>query len=150
MNGTTQFQVMNPLNRTIEEGENIIAQMQDASDALEDAIQREREARSRYKDALDAYETAETEELAEAVIMGQQKEGPLGGIAVSGKGYDIVLTKLKNDLRGGVLKHLWVEADRYRRGYELNQVELTQAETRFNALRKIADVKTQVLRASCI
>lgn len=150
MNGTPRFEVMNPLNTTIEEAEMIIAQLQTASDTLERAIADERQWHSNYRDALDAYETAELEELSEVIVMAQQKEGPLGGIAATSKAYDIALTKLKNDLRKGILAHLWTKAERVRRSYEQSQVELQQAETRFNALRKVADVKTQILRASCL
>lgn len=150
MNGQPQFQVVNPLAETIREGEDIIAQMQVASVELEEAIQRRAEIFGRYRDALENYEVAETDELAEVVVMAQQKEGPLGGIATTSKAYDIALTKLKNDLRKGIFAELWGIADRYRRAHDQAQVELEQAQTRFNALRKIADVKTQVLRASTI
>lgn len=150
MNTAPQFQVVNPLTRTIEEGEEIIAQLQAVSALLEEAIQLEREMHSRYRDAMENYEVGETEELAEAVIMAQSKEGPLGGIATTSKAYDICLTNLKNELRGGKLAHSWQTVERHRRGYELAQVELEQTQTRFNALRKIADLKTQVLRASTI
>lgn len=150
MNGQPQFQVVNPLARTIEESEEIIAQIQVASVELEDAIQREREENSYYRDALENYEVAETEELSECVMMAQQKEGPLGGIAATSKAYDIALTKLKNDLRGGTLAHLWSKADSHRRSHERAKVDLEQAQTRFAALRKIADLKTQVLCASSI
>jgi hypothetical protein len=141
---------MNPLAATINEGEEIIARLNETSEQLEACIADERSWHTRCKDALDAYEVAETEELAEVVIMAHQKEGPLGGIAVSGKGYDIVLTKLKNDLRKGKLAHLWASAERIRRSYEMSQVELAQVEARFKALRIAAEVKTQVLRASTI
>lgn len=150
MNSYPNFTIQNPLNATIEDAESIIAQLRTASDALEAAIADERQWHSNYRDALDSYETAETEELAEVVVMAQQKEGPLGGIAATSKAYDIALTKLKNELRKGILAHLWSKAERIRRSYEQSQVELQQAETRFTALRKICDVKTQVLRASTI
>lgn len=150
MNNYPNFTIQNPLNATIEDAESIIAQLRTASDELEAAIADERQWHSNYRDALEAYETAETEELAEVVVMAQQKEGPLGGIATTSKAYDIALTKLKNELRKGILAHLWSKAERIRRSYEQSQVELQQAETRFTALRKICDVKTQVLRASTI
>lgn len=150
MNSTPAFQVVNPLAETIREGEEVIFQLQEVADNLNEAIRLEREARSRYKDAQDAYDMAETEELAEVVHMAQNKQGPLAGIPVSGKGYDIALTKLKNDLKHGILQRQFVEADRYRRAHERAQTELQQAENRFNALRKIADVKANVLRASTI
>jgi len=150
VNNYPNFTIQNPLNTTIGEAESIIAQMQVASETLEAAIADERQWHSNYRDALDSYETAELEELSEVIVMAQQKEGPLGGIAATSKAYDIALTKLKNDLRKGILAHLWSKAERIRRSYEQSQVELQQAETRFNALRKIADVKTQVLRASTI
>lgn len=147
MNG---FQVMNPLAKTIDEGEAIISQLTEVSELLESAIADERIWHGHYRDALDNYEVAETEELAEVIVMAQQKEGPLGGIAATSKAYDIALSNLKNNLRKGILAHLWQTVERIRKSYEMSQVELQQAETRFNALRKIADVKTQVLRASTI
>lgn len=150
MNSNTIFSIENPLAKTIEEGENIISQLQAFSEELENSIAQEREVHGRYRDALETYEMAETEELYEVVIMAQQKEGPLGGIPVSGKGYDIALTHLKNNLRKGILAHLWSDADRYRRGYEMAQIELEQAQTRFKALCKITELKANVLRASTI
>lgn len=150
MNYQPSFQIVNPLQKTIEEGENMIAQMQQVSDDLQFAIADEREWFGAYRAVLETYELAENEELSEAIIMAAQKEGPLGGIPVSGKGYDIVLTKLKNDLRKGALAQLWEKAENARRSYERAQVVLRQAEERFNALRKICDLKTQILRASTI
>ena len=150
MNGYPNFTIQNPLNATIEDAESIIAQLRTASDTLEAAIADERQWHANYREASDTYENAEAEELAEVVVMAQQKEGPLGGIAATSKAYDIALTKLKNDLRKGILAHLWGKAERIRRSYEQSQIELEQAQTRFNALRKIADIKTQVLRASTI
>lgn len=150
MNNTPVFTIQNPLAETIADAESIIAQLDEAATVLNASIADERTWLSRYRDALDNYEVAETEQLYEVVIMAQQKEGPLGGIPVSGKGYDIALTKLKNDLRKGDLRNLWNEAEAYRRNYGLSQADLEKAQTRFNALRKIADVKTQVLRASTI
>lgn len=150
MNSYPSFTIQNPLNATIEDAESIIAQLRVASDTLEAAIADERQWHTNYRDALDAYESAETEELAEVVVMAQQKEGPLGGIAATSKAYDIALTKLKNDLRKGILAHLWGKADRIRRSYEQSQIELQQAESRFKALRVVAEVKTQILRASTL
>lgn len=150
MSDTTVFQVVNPLAETIRESEEIIYLMQEAADNLNEAIRLEREAYSRYNDAKDAYEMAEYDELSEVVMMAQQKEGPLAGIAVSGKGYDIALNKLKNDLKRGIFQKAYVDLDRYRRAYESAQTELATAQTRFNALRKICDVKAMVLRASTI
>lgn len=147
---STQFQVVNPLSKTIEESETIIQQLQMVSEELENAINEERENHGFYRDALDAYEVAETEELYEVVIMAQAKEGPLGGIPVSGEGYKIALTHLKNNLRKGMLEHLWKDVDRYRRGYEIAQIELEQAQTRFKALCKVTELKANVLRASTI
>lgn len=150
MNSTTHFQVVNPLAETIRESEEIIFQLQKAADNLNEAIRLERQAYKHYNDAEETYEMAEYDKLSEVVMMAQQKEGPLAGIAVSGKGYDIALTKLKNDLRRGVLQESYIDLDIYRRAYEARKSDLEQAQTTFNALRKIADVKTQVLRASTI
>lgn len=144
------FQVMNPLATTIREGETIIEQLQIVSEELENGIAQEREAHGRYRDALETYEMAEIEELYDAVILAQQKEGPLGGIPVSGEGHKIALTKIKNDLRKGKLASLWQIADRYRRAYEMAQANLEQTQTRFAALRKVAELKANVLRAATI
>lgn len=144
------FQVMNPLANTIRESETIIEQLQMVSEELENSIAQEREAHGRYRDALDTYEMAEIEELYEVVILAQQKEGPLGGIPVSGEGYKIALTHLKNNLRKGKLASLWQIADRYRRGYEMAQANLEQTQTRFKALCKVVELKANVLRAATI
>lgn len=150
MNQETVFQLLNPLAKTIEESESLIAQMQQACDNLETAIVDERTWQSRYKDAQDSYEMAEYEELAEVIILAQQKAGPLGGIPVSGDGYKIVLFNLKSQLKRGKLAQTWQAAERTRRNYEMAQIDLAQAETRFNSLRKVIDIKTQILRASTI
>lgn len=149
-NPTPEFSIANPLATTINESENIISQLQAFSEELENSIAQERETHSRYRDALETYEMAETEELYDVVIMAQQKEGPLGGIPVSGEGYKIALTHLKNNLRKGMLEHLWKDVDRYRRGYEMAQIELEQAQTKFKGLCKITELKANVLRASTI
>ena len=150
MNNVTTFQMMNPLQKTIEEGEEIIRQILEAADALEACIVDEQTWRARWREATDTYEVAETDELAEVIILAQQKEGPLAGIAVSGKGHDIILTKLKNDLKSGKLARLWNSAENTRRNCELAKLDLQRAEERFNALRKVADIKTAVLKASSI
>lgn len=150
MNEQQVFQVMNPLAATINEGEQIIAQINEASEVLEACIADAQAWQQRSKDASDIYESAEYEELAEVIILAQAKEGPLGGIAVSGKGYDIVLTKLKGDLRKGKLQRLWNSAEQTRRNYELAKMDFERATQRFNGLRKIADLKTQILRAATI
>lgn len=150
MNNTPTFQVVNPLAETIRESEEVIYMIQEASDNLNEAIRLEREAYGRYNDAKETYEMAEYDELSEVVMLAQQKDGPLAGIAVSGKGYEIALTKLKNDLKRGKLQQAYVDLDRYRRAYEIAKTDLEQTQTRFNALRKICDVKAMVLRASTI
>lgn len=150
MNHTPTFQVMNPLATTIQEGEDIIARIRDAAERLEQAISDERAWYTRSKDAETAYEVAETDALADIIIMAQAKEGPLAGVAATSKAYDILLSGLKNQLRSGKLAQSWQAVERMRRGYDAAKTELEQAQTQFNALRKIADLKTQVLRASTI
>lgn len=147
---TPEFRIANPLARVIEEGESIIAQLNEVSAQLEASIADRDAWHSRCKEALDNYEMAETDALSEAIIMAQAKEGPLANIAVSSKAFDIAMSKLKNDLRRGYLAQQWQSAERVRRSYEMAQVELQQTETRFNALRKVAELKTQILRASTI
>lgn len=150
MNYSPNFSIANPLADTIREGEDIIAQLRDACDDVQEAIAEERQWYEAYRKLQDQYEAAETEELAEIIVMAQQKEGPLGGIAATSKAYDICLTNLKNSLRRGVLAHLWDKAENARRSYEQAQIVLSQAEARFKAMRVIAEIKTQVLRASTI
>lgn len=150
MNSQTNFTVMNPLAKTVEEGETLINQLLDTSDELQSAIANERGWQTRYKDALEGYEMAETEELAEVIIMAQAKEGPLAGLAVTGEAYKIAMSNLKNNLKRGALAHMWKSVDQTRRNYEAAQVELQQAETRFNALRKVVELKSNILRAATI
>ncbi|MCC6457848.1 MAG: hypothetical protein IT328_23025 [Caldilineaceae bacterium] len=150
MNDTPTFQVMNPLAKTIEEGEEIIEQIRTISDRLEACIADERTWYGHMKDAEAAYEAAELEELADALVLAQAKEGPLAGVAATSKAFDILLNNLKNKLRTGKLAREWQTFDRIRRSYDNSQIDLRQTETQFNALRKIADVKTQTLRASTI
>ena len=146
----TTFTIANPLAGTIRESEEIIARIDDTATELEAAIANERLWHGHYRDALDNYEMAETEELYEVIILATGKEGPLGGLATSSKAYEIALNNLKNGLRRGKLSDLWQAVDRLKRSYEMAQVELQQVETRFKALRTIAEIKAQVLRASLI
>jgi hypothetical protein len=150
MNHQPQFRVMNPLQTTIEEGEEIIARLSDAAARVERAISDEREWYTRCKDAETAYEVAETDALADIIIMAQQKEGPLAGVAATSKAYDILLSNLKNQLRSGKLAASWQAVERMRRQYDAAKTELEQAQTIFTSMRKVADIKTQVLRASTI
>lgn len=145
-----EYNVQNPLATTIKESESIIQQLQQFSELLENAINEARENQGFYRDALDAYTMAETEELYEVVMMAQQKEGPLAGLATSSEAYKIAMSHLKNNLRMGILAHFWQDAERYRQAHEMTQVELEQANTRFSALRRIAELKAQILRASTI
>lgn len=145
-----QFQVMNPLMNVISEAEQIIAQLDSASEELEACIADERTWFSRLREAQDAYDSLENEIVADVVIAALIKEGPLAGIPVSGKGQDVVLTKVKNDARNGSLKEQWKVLNERRKSYEAAQIDLMRAEARFKAMRTIAEVKTQVLRASTI
>lgn len=145
-----QFQVMNPLMNVISEAEQIIAQLDSASEELEACIADERTWFSRLREAQDAYDSLENEIVADVVIAAQIKEGPLAGIPVSGKGYDLVLTNIKNQARNGDLKEQWKMLNERRHSYEAAQIDLMRAEARFKAMRTIAEVKTQVLRASTI
>lgn len=150
MNGSTVFQLMNPLAKTIDEAESLLAQLQQACENLELAIADERTWQSRHKDAQDNYEMAEYEELAEVIILARDKQGPLGGIAVSGEGYAIVLFNLKSQLKRGKLKTLWGSAESVRKNYEMAKIDLEQAETRFRGLCKAVEIKNNILRASTI
>lgn len=152
MNHTPTFEIANPLRTVIEDSEAIIQQMHVAADDLEVAISDERTWANRYKEALAGYEMQETEHVAEMILLAQAKEGPLAGIATSSKAYDIVLTNIKNELRKPTGKYhaSWSSVETVRRNWENAQIFLAQCETRFNALRKICELKANVLRASTI
>lgn len=149
MNGM-QYQVLNPLQKTIEEGEDVIRQLINIADELETAIANERTYYKHYQEALATYEMAETDELGAVVIAAQMKEGPLAGVPVSGKGYDLVLGTLKNSIRRSKHSKLWTTAENCRRNYEDAKTALIQVQERFNALRKVADLKAAILRATTI
>jgi hypothetical protein len=141
---------MNPLLDTIRRAEEIVAQVQQASTELEEAIASERTWQGHYKEALATYEMAEIETLSEAIIGAKAGDGPLAGIAVSGKGYDLVLTNLKNQLRKGKLAQQWQAAETVRRNYDNAQIDLVQCETRFKATCRVAELMNNILRASTI
>lgn len=149
MNGTT-FQVINPLAETVRQAEQIIADLDGASDELQTCIADERTWFSRMKEAESTYESLEIEITSEAIIAAQIKEGPLANIATTSKAYDIALLRVKVDARNGALAQQWRSYNQIKRSYEAAQIDLSRAETRFVALRKIAELKTQILRASAI
>lgn len=146
------YTVANPLATTINDAENIIAQLRTASDELAYAIAEAATWQSRCREAQDLYDAAETEHLAEVILLAQVKEGPLAGIATSSKAYDLVLTNLKNSLRhpSGQLATLWRNVDTVRRNTDSAKVQLEQAQTRFTALRRVAELKANILKASTI
>lgn len=150
MNGTPTFTTAYPLAKVIEEGEAIVLQTLKAGDDLEYWIAEERTLYGHYKDALDNYEISETDYISEALIQAQLKEGPLANIATTSKAYDLALQKLKNDIRRDKLPQLWKQVDQLRRNYENAQIGLSQAQTRLSALRHVADLKANILRASTI
>lgn len=142
------YAIRNPLQSTIDDAERIISQLHEVSEVLEEAIANERLWYGHYHDALSNYEMAESEKLADIIILASVKEGPLAGIPVSGKGYDIVLTDIKNGMRRGELADLWQSVDRLKKSYEMAQIELEQTQARFKALLRVAELKNNVLRAS--
>jgi hypothetical protein len=150
MNGTPVFSIANPLESTMREGEDIIARLGDAASRLSFAIADETECASLARDAASNYEVAETEALAEAIVNGIAKTGPLAGIATSSKAYDLALANLRGQLRDGALFDLARTVDRARAAHERAKVERTQAETEFAALRRVAELKAAILRAACI
>lgn len=146
----THFQVLNPLARTIEEGEEIISRLADASLRLEQAIADEQLLVSRLKEAKQTYEDLENEHVAEVIVAGIAKEGMLAGVAPSSKSHDIVVNGIRAELRRTKLSQAWQNLERVRKGHESALSERQQAETVFSALRNAAKLKTSILQAAVI
>lgn len=149
MNSQTTFVL--PLEREIEEAKNIECRTLNAFDELNEALADERKWYSALRDALDNYDVAETEELAETVLLAKEKEGILGGLAATSKAYDIVLSNLKNGLRKkgtGKLCRLWLAVENVRRSHEQAEVRLEQAQNRFTGLRGVCQLTAERLHAS--
>jgi hypothetical protein len=149
MNGT-QFQVMNPLNETINQAQQILGQLEQASEELQTCIADERTWFARYREAQEAYESLENEITSEAVVAAQIKEGPLAGFAATSKAYDIALLRVKLQARDGALVKQWTALNSMRRSYETSQVDLMRAEARLKALLRMAELQNGILRASTI
>lgn len=149
MNGTT-FQVINPLSEVVNQAQQIMGQLEVASDELASCIADERYWFAAYREVLDTYEMVESEIVSEAVINAQLKEGPLAGIPVSGKGYDIVLTKIKNDARNGALFQQWAAVVNAKRSYDAFKVDLDKSEARMKSLLRMAELMNGIIRASTI
>lgn len=149
MNNAT-FAVMTPLAKTIGESEEIIDRIAETSQRLEDAIADEQLLASRLKEAKQAYEDAENEQLAEAIVMGIAKEGKLAGVAPSSKSHDIVCNGIRAELRRTKLEHAWNNLEHVRKSHEMAQTERQKAETLFAALRNAAKLKTAILQAAVI
>ena len=149
MNHTPNFQVINPLSATIQEGETIITQVMTAAERLQFAIRRETETYMALRNEQETYDLAEGESLSEVFALAALKEGPLAGIAKTSKEYDIALASLRGKLRG-TLFYLWERLDDARNAHERAKGERAQAETEFAAMRRVAELKTAILRAATI
>jgi hypothetical protein len=141
---------MNPLTNTISEAEQIVAQLIAASEELEGCIADERTWFARLKESQETFEMAESEIVSEAVIAGKLGEGPFANVAATGKTFEIILNKVKNDARNGPLSAQWKQYSTIRRNHELAQIDLARAETHFAGLKRVADLKAAILRAAVI
>lgn len=144
------FNIQNPLAKTIAESEEIIARLAEASQRLEAAMADEQLFAGRVKGAKQAYEDAEYEHLSEVVVAGAVKEGVLAGIAQSSKSHDIVCNGIRAELRRTKLEYAWQNLEHLRQSYEAAQSERQQAETLFSALRNAAKLKAAILQAAVV
>lgn len=150
VSNTPAYVVVNPLAETIEEGESILERIQSAADHYATCIATERQWHGSLREAEATYEIAEMEAVAETIAQGQIKEGPLAGLATSSKAYDAVLNYERIKLRTGKLSRQWQSLERVRHNYETSQVDLRQAETQFTAMRKVCELKAELVRAATL
>jgi hypothetical protein len=150
MNGTPRFTVTNPLAESIREGEDMINLVMSQAARLEDAIRYEGDASRAARLLTDDYDAAETEAMSEVIIMAAAKEGPLAGIAMSSKAFDIALNNQRAQLRRGKLADLWANVEDARMEHERAKTRLAEADAAFKAARVVCDLKSNILRAACI
>lgn len=137
----------NPMTQTIDEAENIIVQLNSEANRLAETIAYEQTVHGLLKSAQDGLDAAESEAITEAVMLAQNKEGPLAGIATTSKAYDHALKTLVAKHRQNGLGHMYEEVQRLEIEYANAKIDRQQAETRFSALKRVAELKAQILRA---
>lgn len=137
----------NPMTQTIDEAENIIIQLNAEANRLAETIAYEQTVYGLLKSAQEGLEDAESEAITEAVMLAQNKEGPLAGIATTSKAYDHALKTLVAGHRRDRLAHLHAEVQKLEIEHVNARIDRQQAETHFSALKRVAELKAQILRA---
>lgn len=130
---------------TIQEGEDIIRQMQSAAAELCAAIESDVMVRRMLKEAEADLSAIEAEIVTEATIQAIGKEGPLAGIATTSKAYasatEVLLSKSPR------LHHIQASVARVQTDADNASIAVQQAQARFAAIKHAADLKAAILRA---
>ena len=143
--------ILNPLNPTLDEAEQLLVELRQAADRLTNAVELEAVARARAKDAADTLDAAVNDILLTDIRLADTaKEGALAGIAKTSKAYDIALSARRAALCSGQLAHLYADAARLRAESDAARMALDAAQARFSAVKHACDLKAMILRASVI
>ena len=143
--------ILNPLNPTLDEAEQLLVELRQAADRLTDAVELEAVARARAKDAADNLESAVSEILLTDILLAETaKEGALAGIAKTSKAYDVAMSARRAALCSGQLAHLYADAARLRGEGDSARMALDTAQARFSAVKHACDLKAMILRASVL
>lgn len=144
---STYAYATNPMTQTIDEAENIIVQLNSEANRLAETITYEQTVYGLLKTAQEGLESAESEMITEAVMLAQNKEGPLAGIATTSKAYDHALKTLVAQHRRDGLAHLHAEVQKLEIEHINAKIDRQQAEAHFSAIKRVAELKTAILRA---
>lgn len=143
--------IVNPLNPTLEEAEQLLEELRQAADTLAGAVELEAVARARAKDAAETLDAAVNDILLTDILLADTaKEGALAGIAKTSKAYDIALNARRAALCGGQLAHLAGDAARLRMEADGARMTLDKAQAQFSAVKHACDLKAMILRASVV
>lgn len=141
MNGHNLFSA----TEMVQDAEIFTDNLREATERLMEAIEAERIAANRLRDAEQDYDSAEAEGLFTAIMQAQAKEGPLAGIASTSKAYSIALDNLRVEIRTRALPHVWENVVKARAAHDEATISLKRAEAEMSYLKKAADLKTAVL-----
>ena len=143
--------ILNPLNPTLDEAEQLLEELRRAADRLTDALEMEAVARARAKDAAETLDAAVNDVLLSDILLADtMKEGALAGIAKTSKAYDIAVSARRAALCSGQLAHLYTDAARLRTDADSAGIALARAQTQFSAVKHACDLKAMILRASVL
>lgn len=138
----------NPMEATISEAETIIVQLNASANRLANAIEDEQTIFARLKDAEQAIADSETEIVAESAMLAKVGEGELAGVAATSKAYGYVLDALKLKARTNGMAHIAEQMRRLKLEHEAASISRQQAEVHFSSMKRIAELKAAILRAS--